>query len=87
LDDIAKLTIEQNPELVRIIAVNGGDNWLAKCEHQGKENLSGKGVGSPLVKALATAYGENSTPAKVETEKAAVAKVAKKSKKSRSLSM
>jgi hypothetical protein len=99
LDDIAKLTIEQNPELVRIIAVNGGDNWLAKCEHQGRENLSGKGVGSPLVKALATAYGENLTPAKVETEKAAmvakaaekpkatVAKVIKKAKKSRSLSM
>jgi hypothetical protein len=99
LDDIAKLTIEQNPELVRIIAVNGGDNWLAKCEHQGRENLSGKGAGSPLVKALATAYGENLTPAKVETKKAAVVakaaekpkatvdKVVKKAKKSRSLSM
>jgi hypothetical protein len=99
LDDIAKLTIEQNPELVRIIAVNGGDNWLAKCEHQGRENLSGKGVGSPLVKALATAYGDNLKPAKVEAEQAAVvakaaekpkatvAKVAKKAKKSRSLSM
>jgi hypothetical protein len=56
LEDIAKMTLEKNPELMRAIDANGGSAWLDKCQHQGRADLSGQGRQSPLIQALATAY-------------------------------
>jgi hypothetical protein len=60
LEDMAIRTLEKHPDLVNTIYTNGGSAWLDKCQHQGREDMSGQGRESALVKALATAYEQQS---------------------------
>jgi hypothetical protein len=56
LEDVVRLTMKRHPELGKAIQANGGGAWLDRCEHQGQEDLSGKGQASLLIKALVAVY-------------------------------